>query len=85
MAGSGCAPARSDAGITLGRIWPAKPYDAYRERSFEALTDRWFPLTLAMNSLARSLGHPDLYPFAIPPPAYAKLKLAHELVREVGQ
>jgi hypothetical protein len=73
------------AGISLGRLWPAKPYDAYLERSFETLTDRWIPLTLAMNSLARSLGHADLYPFAIPPPAYAKLKLAHEVVREVGR
>ena len=41
-----------------------------------------FPLTLAMNSLSRSLGHSDFYPFVIPVPARPKLMQVHELVRD---
>lgn len=70
------------AGLLLGAAWPFKPYDIYREETFQAMVERWVPLTLAMNDLSRSLGHPDFYPFVIPPPAYEKLAFVHRVIRE---
>jgi len=48
---------------------------------FDAMRQRWVPLTLLLNSLTRSLGQPDAYPFAIPNPAVAKLRFVHDLIR----
>jgi hypothetical protein len=69
------------AGLTLGAIWPFKSYDLYREDSFQAMIDRWVPLTLAMNSLSRSMGHHDFYPFVISAPTYDKLAFVHDVIR----
>ena len=41
---------------------PFKTYDIYREETFDALLERWIPLTLAMNNLNRSMGHAAFYP-----------------------
>jgi hypothetical protein len=38
------------------------------------------PLTIALNSLNRSMGQPDLYPFVLSPPALEKLAFVHRLV-----
>lgn len=70
------------AGFSLGAIWPFKRYDVYREESFSSLMDRWVPLTIAMNSINRSMGHEDFYPFVIPAAAYGKLAFIHQLIRE---
>ena len=43
---------------------------------------RWVPLTIAMNSLSRSMGHDDFYPFVIPEPAYDKLAFVHRVIHE---
>lgn len=76
------------AGLLFGSIWPFKRYDIYREESFEALKDRWIPLTISMNSITRSIGHGDFYPFVIPGPAFEKLAFVHKVIREspmIGQ
>ncbi len=70
------------AGLSLGAIWPFKTRDIYREETFEALMERWIPLTIAMNGLSRGMGHNDFYPFVIPEPAYDKLAFAHRSIRE---
>jgi hypothetical protein len=41
---------------------------------------RWFPLTYALNSLNRSLGMPDGYPFTLAPPVVEKLRLVHRVI-----
>lgn len=61
---------------------PAIGGDVYRNGSFATLTQRWVPLTIAMNSLGRSLGYTDFYPFIIPPPGYRKLEFVHDLIRK---
>jgi hypothetical protein len=38
------------------------------------------PLTVALNSLNRSMGLPDLYPFVLPAPAIDKLHFVHEVI-----
>ena len=69
------------AGLPFGAAWPFKKYDVYRQESFDSLIARWVPLSLALNSLSRSLGHRDFYPFVISGAARAKLAFVHRLVR----
>ena len=51
--------------------------DPYQVGDFDQLYSLWLPLTTAMNSINRSMGQPDLYPFVIPPPVVKKLKYIH--------
>lgn len=70
------------AGLIFGSVWPFKRYDIYRDETFAALMDRWIPLTIAMNRIARSMGHNDFYPFVIPAAAYEKLAFVHRVIRD---
>jgi hypothetical protein len=47
------------------------------EASFGNLMKRWFPLTYVLNSLNRSLGMPDGYPFTLAAPVVDKLRFVH--------
>ena len=42
------------------------------------LIDAWLPLTFAANSLNRSMGQPDLYPFVLTPAVIVKLAFVHD-------
>jgi hypothetical protein len=48
--------------------------------SFDNLMEQWFPLRYALNSLNRSLGLADAYPFALSPKAVAKLRFVHNVI-----
>lgn len=52
---------------------------------FDSLVVSFLPLTLALNSLDRSMGHPDSYPFVLSDPALEKLRFVHQLALEVRQ
>ncbi|MGJ8652514.1 MAG: zinc-binding metallopeptidase family protein [Opitutaceae bacterium] len=52
-------------------------FDPYIELDFERIAATYIPLTLAINSLNRSMGQPDLYPFVVPAPAMQKLAFIH--------
>lgn len=60
-------------------------FDPYRARSVERLVEAWLPLTYAVNSLNRSMGQPDLYPFVLSPVAIGKLGFVHELIRSARE
>jgi hypothetical protein len=49
---------------------------------FDELVEQWVPLTLLLNSLNRSLGHEDAYPFALSPAAIEKLRFVHDTIHE---
>ncbi|MBC7888703.1 MAG: putative zinc-binding peptidase [Ferruginibacter sp.] len=53
--------------------------DPYTIADFDAIINMWFPLTFAVNSLNRSMGHADFYPFIIPAPVIEKLRFIHEV------
>jgi hypothetical protein len=53
-------------------------FDPYAEANFDRLLAAWFPLTYAVNSLNRSMGQPDLYPFVLSSSAIEKLRFVHE-------
>lgn len=50
--------------------------------NFESLRQRWDALTLALNSLNRSMGLPDTYPFALCDAVDEKLRFVHSIVLE---
>jgi hypothetical protein len=51
-----------------------------RVTSFDELMADWFALTYVLNSLNRSVGMPDPYPFALSPPVMKKLEFIHEVI-----
>ena len=50
---------------------------------FAQLLVDWEALALAMNSLNRSMGLPDPYPFSVSAAAAAKLRFVHDLIGSV--
>jgi hypothetical protein len=50
----------------------------------ERIIDSWLPLTFAMNSINRSMGQADLYPFVLAPPAIVKLSFVHHRIHAAG-
>ncbi|WP_149275254.1 zinc-binding metallopeptidase family protein [Pareuzebyella sediminis] len=55
-------------------------FDPYQEPNFEVILKAFRPLTYAINSLNRSMGQQDIYPFVIPDPVIEKLRFVHQLV-----
>ncbi|HAU74076.1 MAG TPA: hypothetical protein DCW88_00655, partial [Agrobacterium sp.] len=44
------------------------------------LVKAWIPLSVAINSIQRSMGEADLYPFVLTPPVVAKMEFIHDLL-----
>ena len=55
-------------------------FDAYTA-AMDRLIDAWLPLTFAINSINRSMGLSDLYPFVLSPTVIAKLTFVHDRIR----
>jgi hypothetical protein len=49
--------------------------------SFDDTVKDWFALTYVLNSLNRSIGMPDSYPFQLSTPVLEKLEFVHTVVR----
>jgi hypothetical protein len=47
---------------------------------FDDLLSAWYPLTIALNSLNRGMGLPDLYPFVLSESVVQKLRFVHDLI-----
>jgi hypothetical protein len=58
----------------------AMDFDPYLATDIATIVEAWLPLTFAMNSLSRSMGQPDLYPFILSSDAIRKLGFVHDLV-----
>jgi hypothetical protein len=48
---------------------------------FESLASGWHAVTLALNSLNRSMGMKDAYPFVLSPAVLEKLRFVHDLIQ----
>jgi hypothetical protein len=68
-------------GAELAAVIDFDPHKA----SLDRIVDAWLPLTFAANSINRSMGLPDLYPFVLRPPVIVKLAFVHESVHPAGQ
>ncbi len=55
--------------------------DPYTIDNFSEIIENWLPLTFAVNSLNRSMGHPDFYPFFIAPYVIEKLQFIHDICK----
>ena len=55
-------------------------FDPYHPADFDALLAQWMPLTLALNSLSRSMGHAHAYPFTLAGPVIDKLRFVHQVI-----
>jgi hypothetical protein len=64
-------PGEHDAHVT---------FDPYLVREPSSLIETWLPLSYALNSLNRTMGLPDIYPFILSPPVVEKLSAIHDLV-----
>jgi hypothetical protein len=53
--------------------------DPYDMTDFNQIIKWWLPLTFAVNSLNRSMGHSDFYPFVISEAVVKKLQFIHEI------
>jgi hypothetical protein len=53
-------------------------------RDFDELVAAWTSLTVALNSLSRSMGQPDAYPFALSEVVVEKLRFVHEVVSDAA-
>jgi hypothetical protein len=53
--------------------------DPYTVINFGNIIKMWLPLTFAVNSLNRSMGYADFYPFIISPTITEKLRFIHEV------
>jgi hypothetical protein len=51
---------------------------------FDDVKAAWVPLTVALNSLNRSMGLPDSYPFALAEAAVEKFRFVHEVVEKAS-
>jgi len=58
----------------------AVDFDPHSAANIEQLIAAWLPLSFAVNSLNRSMGQPDFYPFLLSPLAIRKLGYIHDLV-----
>lgn len=52
-------------------------FDAHNATSMAQLIDAWLPIAFAVNSINRSMGQPDLYPFVLAPKTIEKLAFVH--------
>jgi len=60
--------------------------DELDHNDFEALMSGWQAVTVALNSLSRSMGMHDVYPFVVSKPVRDKLRFVHDvLMASAGQ
>lgn len=57
-------------------------FDPYNVEDFDKIIATSGPLSFAVNSINRAMGHQDAYPFVITPPVVDKLKFIHRLLAE---
>jgi hypothetical protein len=62
-----------------GAIAASIDFDPYRAARMDTLIDAWLPVEFATNSLNRSMGLLDLYPFVLSPKVLEKLGFVHAL------
>ncbi len=68
----------------IGGLSARVSFDPYRACDFDAIVAAWLPFTFAMNSVSRTMGTRDLYPFILSPEVIGKLGFIHGLVQDVA-
>lgn len=55
-------------------------FDPYSQNNFDRIYKSWAPISFAINSLNRSMGVPDAYPFVVSQAVVDKMKFIHRLM-----
>jgi hypothetical protein len=58
----------------------AVDFQPYRAPDIATLVDTWIPLSNALNSLSRTMGQPDVYPFILSATVVKKLGAIHDFI-----
>jgi hypothetical protein len=58
-------------------------FDPYQTEDFDRIFKAWFPVSFAINSLNRSMGIPDAYPFVINSAVLRKMRFIHRLLNRL--
>src|SRR3954451_1478031 len=72
---------RVTKGADLSTAIDFDPHSAALDR----IVDSWLPLTFAVNSINRSMGIADLFPFVLAPPVIVKLSFIHDRIHAAGR
>jgi hypothetical protein len=65
--------------VARGELSAVVDFDTHNADSITQVIDAWLPIAFAVNSLNRSMGQPDLYPFVLTPRTIEKLAFVHAL------
>ena len=65
-----------------GALVTAIDFDPYKAARMDTLIDAWLPVEFATNSMNRSMGLLDLYPFVLSPKVMEKLGFIHALTHQ---
>ena len=71
---------RTQPGGSTDALSLSVTFDPYEAVNANVLIGAWVPLTLAVNSINRSMGQRDLYPFVLSIPVAEKLQYVHDLI-----
>ena len=66
--------------LAHGTVAASIDFDPYAASDIQTLINAWLPIEFATNSLNRSMGLGDLYPFLLPPKVLEKLAFVHRVV-----
>jgi hypothetical protein len=55
-------------------------FDPYISKNIQGIIAAWLPFVFAMNSVSRTMGQGDLYPFVLAPAVVQKLDFMHKLI-----
>jgi hypothetical protein len=69
-------PALDKTGELAARV----DFDPYHAESIGKMIDSWLPIAFAVNSINRSMGQPDVYPFILSEAVINKLGFIHHLI-----
>jgi hypothetical protein len=69
----------------IGGLSTRVSFDPYVTGDFDTIIQAWLPFTFAMNSVARTMGTRDLYPFILTPGVIGKLSFIHGMVQETAR
>jgi len=65
-----------------GELAAEVAFQPYEAASAEQLVRAWIPFSMALNSIHRAMGVPDLYPFILAPAVTTKLQFIHDMIQE---
>ena len=74
------AAAKSNSVTTKKQTNPGRSHNSQERSKFDAVIISWSQLAIALNSINRSMGLPDLYPFVLSSAVIDKIRFIYEVI-----